>query len=233
MSTHDVLFCEWALGNVNKISGLRGERSLSMRYHLQERNTEYLLDAALREDDNMIFVSNHTMEDDPRIVDPVQKIVVANAVDCLELDVERQDAAAIGLIGITPQRKRFDFALSILNGINQEINPIRLILKGKLPKDFAWMKRRTADNEWYAALFEEHQNMFEKRLVTQEGYTKSIASYFSSVSAMLSVSDFESFHQIYTKKIGFGILFQTYPKNMCLIFGKENCTNVVRTTDDL
>ena len=194
MSTHDVLFCEWALGNVTKISGLRGERSLSMRYHLQERNTEYLLDAALREDDNMIFVSNHTMEDDPRIVDPVQKIVVANAVDCLELDVERQDAAAIGLIGITPQRKRFDFALSILNGINQEINPIKLILKGKLPKDFAWMKRRTADNEWYTALFEEHQNMFEDRLVTQEGYTKSIASYFSSVSAMLSVSDFESFH---------------------------------------
>ena len=194
MSKHDVLFCEWALGNVNKISGLRGERSLSTRYHLQERNTEYLLDADLREDDNMIFVSKHTMEDDPRIIDPVGKIVVANAVDCLELDVERQDAKAIGLIGITPQRKRFDFALSILNGINQEINPINLILKGKLPKDFAWMKRRTSDNEWYTALFEKHQNMFEERLVTQEGYTKSIASYFSSVSAMLSVSDFESFH---------------------------------------
>ena len=194
MSTHDVLFCEWALGNVNKLSRYRGERPLSMRYHLQERNTEFLLDANLSEQDKMIFVSAHTMKDDPRIVDPVQKLVIGNAVDCLELNTERQDTHSIGLIGITPQRKRFDFALSVLNGINEEIKPIKLILKGKLPKDFAWMKRRTSDNEWYTALYEQHRSMFEQRFVRQEGYTKSIASYFSSVTAMLSVSDFESFH---------------------------------------
>ena len=82
-----------------------------MRYHLQERNTEFLLDANLSEQDKMIFVSAHTMKDDPRIVDPVQKLVIGNAVDCLELNTERQDAHSIGLIGITPQRKRFDFCI--------------------------------------------------------------------------------------------------------------------------
>ena len=43
MSTHDVLFCEWALGNATKISKLRGERPMFVRYHAQELRTDYVL----------------------------------------------------------------------------------------------------------------------------------------------------------------------------------------------
>jgi glycosyltransferase involved in cell wall biosynthesis len=194
MAEHDVLFCEWALGNVHKISQYRGNRPISIRYHLQERNTEYILEANLLDKDQMIFVSNHTMKDEPRLLGLFEKLVIGNAVDCLDLNVERKDALSMGLIGITPQRKRFDFALSILEKIQEKSPSTKLILKGKLPKDFPWMKRRFQDNEWYEQLFDSHRNLFNQRNILQEGFTPKIGSFFSSISTMLSVSDFESFH---------------------------------------
>ncbi|MDA1130043.1 MAG: glycosyltransferase [archaeon] len=194
MSEHDILFCEWALGNAHKISQYRGNRPISIRYHLQERNTEYILDANLLDKDQMIFVSNHTMKDEPRLSGLFNKIVIGNAVDCLDLNVERKDALSMGLIGITPQRKRFDFALSIIQKIQEKYPSTQLILKGKLPKDFPWMKRKDQDNDWYEKLFESHREFFSQRTILQEGFTPKIGSFFSTISTMLSVSDFESFH---------------------------------------
>ena len=194
MAEHDILFCEWALGNAARISQHRGNRPISIRYHLQERNTEHILDANLLDKDRMIFVSNHTMKDEIRLAGLFEKLVIGNAVDCLDLNVERNDALTMGLMGITPQRKRFDFALSILQEIQEKSPSTQLILKGKLPKDFPWMKRRDQDNDWYEKLFESHRELFSQRIILQEGFTPKIGSFFSTISTMLSVSDFESFH---------------------------------------
>ena len=194
IASHDVIFCEWALGNTAKLAELRGKRPMFIRYHLQERKTEHILDANLIEGDLIGFVSQHTREDETRLGDHIKTTVVGNAVDTIALNVERRNPFSIGLMGITPQRKRLDFALSIFDDLeNYGFNP-KLLIKGKMPKDFAWMKSRTKENQWYKALQEKYNDAISNQKIVQEGYTEDIGSFFCSISAILSTSDFESFH---------------------------------------
>jgi glycosyltransferase involved in cell wall biosynthesis len=194
MSNHDVIFCEWALGNLEMISELRGSRPLFARYHLQERNTEFILRSSLRSEDHITFVSEHTRKDETRISKPFQSSVTPNAVDCLMLNVQRNNPFGLGILGITPQRKRLDYALELLEEIKNNSGSTSLIIKGKMPKDFPWMKHRATEVEWYRKQQHKYARDFAEGYVLQEGFTPKIGSFFSSISTLVSVSDFESFH---------------------------------------
>ena len=194
IGNHDVIFCEWALGNAAMLSKLRGTRPLIIRYHAQERNTEYILETNLIEKDLMIFVSKHTMELENRIQLNNKKIVIPNSVNTVELNIERTNPEGLGIMGITPRGKGLHRALELIHLLSKQGSKQRLLLKGKLPKDYPWMKHRADENAWYAKQFSKYKEFFSKELVVQEGFTPNVTGFLSRVNTVLSVSDHESFH---------------------------------------
>ena len=95
MSTHDVLFCEWALDNATKISDLRGERPMFVRYHAQELRTDYVLDTNFITGDTLSFVSNHMNRFEARLDPDIDRIVIPNGIESLALNVERKDPSGL------------------------------------------------------------------------------------------------------------------------------------------
>jgi len=194
MASHDVIFCEWALGNTTKISKLRGKRPIFVRYHAQEARTEYLVDTEFIPNDRVSYVSGHTMEAETRLPGFVEQIVVPNAVDTIKLNVESNNPIGFGLMGITPMSKGLHRAVEILKHSIQENACKRLTIKGKLPKEYPWMKLRDYENKWYSKIFEDNQQLFADNNILQEGFTDDVGNFISSIQAILSVSDHESFH---------------------------------------
>ena len=194
MSTHDVLFCEWALGNATKISKLRGQRPMFVRYHAQELRTDYVLDIQFNHSDKISFVSNHMNRFETRLSPEVQRIMIPNGIESLRLNVERTNPSGIGIMGITPQSKGLHRALAMLEELSKTSSKATLNIKGKLPKEYPWMKRRVDENSWYANLFSEHPSLFEMNKIIHEGFTPDVSHFVATSRSVLSVSDHESFH---------------------------------------
>jgi len=194
MSTHDVLFCEWALGNATKISKLRGERPMFVRYHAQELRTDYVLDTNFIPSDKLSFVSNHMNRFETRLDTEFERIVVPNGIESLSLNVERKDPSGIGMMGITPQSKGIHRALSMLDLLCKSSPSFTLKIKGKLPKEYPWMKRRVDENNWYEALMTSFPELFENNQILHESFTPDVSHFVATSKSVLSVSDHESFH---------------------------------------
>ena len=194
MSEHDILFCEWALGNASKISKMRGNRPLHIRYHAQELRSEYVLDVDFNENDKLFFVSNHMNRFENRLSADFQRIVIPNGIESLLLNVERSDPFGLGLMGITPQSKGLQRAMEFLERMKKSRSTYNLKLKGRLPKEYPWMKRRFEENDWYEQIFNQYQPLFANNDVIHESFTPDVGSFVASVHSLLSVSDHESFH---------------------------------------
>jgi glycosyltransferase involved in cell wall biosynthesis len=194
MSTHDVLFCEWALGNATKISNLRGERPIFVRYHAQELRTDYILDTNFMTGDTLSFVSHHMNRFERRLGADLERIVIPNGIESLALNVERKDPFGIGMMGITPQSKGLHRALAMLELLSKTSLRAILKIKGKLPKEYPWMKRRVEENGWYDDQFNSFRELFENNKIIHEGFTPDVSHFVATSASVLSVSDHESFH---------------------------------------
>ena len=194
MSTHDVLFCEWALGNATKISKLRGKRPMFVRYHAQELRTEHILETQFIPSDKLSFVSSHMNRFETRMDTEVQRIVVPNGIESLSLNVERKDPSGIGIMGITPQSKGLHRALAMLDLLCKSSPSATLKIKGKLPREYPWMKRRVEENNWYEGLLTSYPHLFEYNKIIHEGFTPDVSHFVATSKSVLSVSDHESFH---------------------------------------
>ena len=194
MSTHDVLFCEWALGNATKISKLRGERPMFVRYHAQELRTDYVLNINFMPSDKLSFVSNHMNRFETRLDDEFERIVIPNGIESLSLNVERKDPSGVGMMGITPQSKGFHRALAMLDMLCKSSPSATLKIKGKLPREYPWMKRRIEENNWYESLLTSYPELFENNRVIHEGFTTDVSHFVATSKSVLSFSDYESFH---------------------------------------
>lgn len=194
MSTHDVLFCEWVLGNATKISNLRGHRPIFMRYHAQELRTDYILDVDFNRSDKVSFVSDHMNRFEIRLNTDLERIVIPNGIESLELNVERKDPTGIGMMGITPKSKGLHRALLMLESLCKSSPKATLKIKGKLPKEYPWMKRRVEENTWYEDLLSSFPHLFEQNKIIHEAFTPDVSHFVATSKSVLSVSDHESFH---------------------------------------
>ena len=194
LANHDVIFCEWALGNATKISKLRGKRPIFVRYHAQEARTEYLLETEFIMNDIVSYVSEHTMKAETRLPEFVKQIVVPNAVDTIGLNIESNNPIGFGIMGITPMSKGLHKAIDVLEHSIARGACKQLIIKGRLPKEYSWMKSREDENKWYSTIFDNNQQLFSDNNIIQEGYTDDVGNFISSVRTVISVSDHESFH---------------------------------------
>ncbi|WP_176386711.1 glycosyltransferase [Gulosibacter sp. 10] len=198
----DVIFCEWALGNVrwysqNKLPG----QKLITRLHAQELRTRHLADANIDNIDTFVFVSPVGMRRAQVLFGiPSSKcVVIGNTFDFDRFDSYRPDINAknLGFVGSVPQSKRFDIALDIVEQLAAEDPEVKLLVKGKEYTEYEWLLKRPAEK----AFFEEQYRRIGQSSALQEavvfgGHSSDIAAWYNSEPGfVLSTSDHEGTHQ--------------------------------------
>lgn len=213
----DVVFCEWALGNLtwysNNVSD--GQRLIS-RLHLQELQTEHMNRVEWSKVDKLLFVSEtYRIEGIERFgIPPDRTLLVPNLIDCDWFDGERDDEARfnLGIVGVVPQRKRLDRALNVLERLRQIDSRYHLYIKGKQPSDYPWIRNRPDEMTY----FQEQMDRIRNNAVLRDGVTFSdfdpnLSSWYRGIGYMLSTSDFESFHMSVAESAAGGTIPVIFP----------------------
>ncbi|TLF47249.1 hypothetical protein FEI13_16370 [Halomonas urmiana] len=202
----DIIFCEWGLANAvwhsnNPILG----KKLYIRVHLQEVNERarkfgHKID--INNVDKVIFVSDQVKERAKELFGwPDEKLTtIPNFVLSDEyLLKEAYDSQSInlGMVGIIPQRKRFDRAVDTLYELKKKGYNANLYIKGPRPEELDFMKAesRKPELDYYR---EQYKRIDEDPLlagsVIFEPWGNDVAAWYKKIDHILSPSDFESFH---------------------------------------
>ena len=204
----DVIFCEWGLANAvwhseNKREGTK----LFVRIHLQEideRASKFGYKMDQDAVDGYIFVEEGVRRTAIEMFDiPWEK---THLIPNFLLDDEYQDNAhtkhndeivRLGMVGIIPQRKRFDLAVELLARLIDDGKESSLAIKGPRPEhlDFMRAPERALELEYYQEVYD--RIAADPRLtdaVSFEPWGNDVSSWYRNVDFILSPSDFESFH---------------------------------------
>lgn len=196
----DTIWAEWCLGNaVWYASRARDTQRVVTRLHLQEINTEFpgQLDPATIE--RLVCVAPFMARDvQKRLGWPQGKIeVIPNAIDTVAFDRPKLPGAhrTLGMIGIMPARKRLDLALDLLERLLEDDPSWRLRIAGALPWETRWAWQRLEERSWFTRQLDRIRT--SRRLsgaVGFEGPVANVPGWLAGIGAVLSVSDYESFH---------------------------------------
>lgn len=197
----DVVFCEWGLGNAVWYSKrVKPHQRLVVRVHLQELDRPFLRRIAHKNVDAFAFVGEliRRAAVESHGVPAERSHVVPNFVDVDGLDLEKREDARfhLGFVGMVPQRKRLDLAVSLLGSLLEEDPRYRLFVKGKRPEDYPWMADRPEEMAFYEDLQLNIDDLNERfpGAVEFDGHGDDMAEWYRKIGVALSVSDFESFH---------------------------------------
>jgi glycosyltransferase involved in cell wall biosynthesis len=197
----DVAFCEWCLGNAVWYSeNVRDDQRLVIRFHRVERTTDYPNSVNFDRVDRVVFVGPHLLDEAAELYSwPRDRLrLIPNAVDTRALRREKLEGSAfnLGMIGFVPAIKRIDRALDILELLRARDRRFRLIVKGKPPWAFPWMRQRDEERR----MFQEAYRRIEtapllRGAVTFEEHGPNIPAFLRKVGIILSTSDWEG-HQV-------------------------------------
>jgi glycosyltransferase involved in cell wall biosynthesis len=197
----EVVLCEWCLGNAVWYSeNVRNDQRLAIRFHRVERTTDYPATVDIERADAVVFVGPHLLEEaEQRYGWPADKLrLVPNAVDVTALRREKLPGSAfnLGMIGFVPAIKRIDRALDIVELLRARDRRFRLIVKGKPPWAFPWMRQRDEERR----MFQEAYRRIEtapllRGAVTFEEHGPNIPAFLRKVGMIVSTSDYEG-HQV-------------------------------------
>ena len=196
----DVVVAEWCLGNAVWYARHRqDDQRLLVRFHLQERDTEFPRELDLDAVERMVFVGEELRRDaHERFGWPLHKLaVVPNTVDTLAFDRPKLPEARyhVGMLGYLPHRKRLDRALDVLEALRRNDDRFRLFVAGPFPWETPWVWGRIVEREYYREQFRRIRR--SRRLyegVNFDGRCGNVPSWMRKIGHVLSVSDFESFH---------------------------------------
>jgi glycosyltransferase involved in cell wall biosynthesis len=198
----DIVFCEWCLGNAVWWShNLPPGKKLFLRLHLQELNTAYPGDVDFSRVEGVIFVSEHVMREAiAKFAIPQEKcqvIPISVKLDAgasySKLDMlQRRDT--LGMVGLTPWRKRPDRALELFLSLRERYPNLRLHLKGHTPSEYQWMSTRRAELAQYRAFFAEVARLERSGIARLSGYDDQLEDFYRGAGWILSLSDFEGCH---------------------------------------
>jgi|WetSurMetagenome_2_1015567.scaffolds.fasta_scaffold00497_17 glycosyltransferase involved in cell wall biosynthesis len=197
----DVIFCEWGLGNLKWYShNKRSDQLLVARMHLRELQLPYLAESDQDRIDHISFVSAHIRNEAlNKMSFPAHRTsVIANLLDEQKfIPGPKMDEAryTLGIIGISPLRKRIDRALDVLELLLEKDSRYTLRVKGQHPLDDPWIRSRAGEVEYYSKVFERINSSEKLRYrVIFDPPGDDINIWLSLVGFILSSSDFESFH---------------------------------------
>lgn len=202
LSRADTVFCEWGLGNAVWYSQHVSDRHrLVVRVHAQELRGPYLRKINHGSVDQYIFVSELMREGAiashgvPRSTTSVIPNIVRT--EMLALKKTPKAAKTIGFVGMVPQMKRLDRAISVLEMILDEDPEFTLRIKGKRPEDYSWMLKREQEMAWYGECYERANvlnDRYGREAVVFDPHGDDMAEWYRSIGYGISLSDHESFH---------------------------------------
>ena len=233
VSWGEIIFSEWGLGNAVWYSQhIQEHQHHVIRIHLQEINQRarrFPPNIDVDNVDNIIVVAEHVRQEAVELFSwqNVRTSTLPNYVDVDRHEGVKISTAAktLGIIGIVPQRKRFDRALDVLEILKSHDDEWRLIVKGKQPHDIPFMHgpSRREELQWYDRQYDRLAPSSDlKKSVIFEGYTTTIASWYRKIGYILSPSEFESFHF----SIADGVSSGSYP----VIWPWEGATDIYPKT---
>lgn len=198
----DVVLCEWCLGNAvwwsNNLP--RGKR-LIVRLHLQELQTPHPANVDWSRVERVIFISPHVMREaitkfgipahKCQVVPISVRLEPGPPLDSTALERRRN---TLGMVGITPWRKRPDLALELFHSLRRRYPDLRLLVKGHTPSSYAWMAQRADELSRYQGFFQELGQLERAGLARLSGYDDALEAFYREVGFILSLSDFEGCH---------------------------------------
>lgn len=198
----DIIFCEWCLGNaVWWSNNLPPGKRLFIRLHLQELQTNHPAEVDFSRVEKVIFISPYVMREAvARFRIPQEKCVVVpisvrlDAVTAWTPEQLRRRRSVIGMVGLTPWRKRPDKALGLFRSLRTRYPDLTLHLKGHTPSDYAWMASRKDELASYQELFREIATLERQGIVQISGYDDQLEEFYRNTGWVLSLSDFEGCH---------------------------------------
>ena len=195
----DAVWCEWALGNVEWYSEVVDiETPLFVRYHLQERELEYLNSANQENITHVSFVCDYYRKHSYNIGQLSQSVpssVIPNLLERKDINKKKNDNFSIGFVGMVPKRKRLDLALDLLEILQKKDPRYQLKIVGKHPDEYAWLQKREDEKQYYDSIKTRlRQNPILASKIEFLGFVDDISEFYSSVGHVISTSDFESFH---------------------------------------
>lgn len=238
----DFVVCEWALGNARWYAEhIQEHQKLFFRLHLQEVDTEHLDAVNWAKVNKVVFIAPHVHRKAiERFGIPEDRtILIPNFVDTRRFDVPKTatSSTTIGFMGIVPKRKRFDLALTVLEGVRAQHPEFNLTTKGKRPEEYAWMLKRTEEMAWYKHEFRRiEQSSLLRGAIRYQGWTPSPYSWFGDIGFLLSVSDFEGSHQAVAEGAASGAIpiilrwegaDEVYPPSWCVDTVEEGIERII------
>jgi glycosyltransferase involved in cell wall biosynthesis len=196
----DVVWAEWCLGNAVWYSQrTKPHQRMVVRLHLQELGLPFPSQLEADHIDKLVCVADFMVRDfQAEFAWPVEKVeMVPNTFDTVPFDRSKLPGASrtLGMIGILPERKRFDRALDILELLLDDDPSWQLRIAGDLPWEMPWVWARTTEREYFRGQLDRIRESTRLRhAVRFDGHVSNIPGWFSAIGTILSVSDFESFH---------------------------------------
>jgi glycosyltransferase involved in cell wall biosynthesis len=197
----DTVFCEWCLGNAVFYSrNLEPEKRLVVRYHRQERETEFPRSVEIDRVHRVVFVGRHLLDEAAeRFEWPEEKLlVVPNAIDVEALRRPKVPWSSfnLALVGYVPARKRLDLALDLLERLRGHDGRFRLLLKGRRPEEHEWLWERKDERSYFEEQFRRvRSSPLLRQGVSFEPYREGIGGFLQKAGFVVSTSDHEG-HQV-------------------------------------
>lgn len=201
----EVIISEWGLSNAVWYSeNISTNQTHYIRVHLQEINEKarkFPPKINMNSVNKVIFVSENVRKTAIRMFNwPEDKCtVIHNYVNVNLFNRPKTKSAeyTLAIVGIVPQRKRLDRAVDLVRSLRMSDSRWRLVIKGKLPHDYAFMHAPGRRDE--LVYYDEQYKRFEtdhhlRGAVSFEAFTPSLAEWYTRIGYILSPSDFESFH---------------------------------------
>ena len=143
-----------------------------------------------------MFVAAHVLEEATRLFSlPAGKqVVIPNVVDLDRLLRPKLPDATfnLGMVGYVPSLKRADRALDILEALRASDPRFRLILKGKPPWEYPWVRRRDQERAYYQELYGRiARSPLLREAVSFEPFGPNVPAFLQKVRFLLSTSDIE------------------------------------------
>ena len=201
----EVIISEWGLSNAVWYSeNISTNQTHYIRVHLQEikeKARKFPPKINMNSVNKVIFVSENVRKTAIRMFNwPEDKCtVIHNYVNVNLFNRPKTKSAeyTLAIVGIVPQRKRLDRAVDLVRSLRMSDSRWRLVIKGKLPHDYAFMHAPGRRDE--LVYYDEQYKRFEtdhhlRGAVSFEAFTPSLAEWYTRIGYILSPSDFESFH---------------------------------------
>ena len=244
----EIIFSEWGLANAVWYSeNISEDKRHIIRIHLQEINQrarKFPPQINLQYVSKIVFIAEHVRNTAIEMFDwPIEKtMTISNFVDVDKFSMSKSEEASrtMAIVGIVPQRKRLDRAIDLLIALRKTDQTWRLIVKGNLPHDYAFMHApgRSKELEYYDTQYERIRTNGLEDSVLFEGYTPSLPYWYRKVGYIISSSDFESFHYSIAEGVSSGSIpliwkwegsEDLYPKD----WSREGTEDIVRFINDI